>query len=187
MTPVPWMRFAGDVGDDFLPELAGHDALHGEIRKGRGDADDVALGDLALEAEQEIGRGEMEEVQRVRLHHLPVVQQAAQLLGGRRQRAEAGDNIHRLGRCEQMADRADAAEALPRDRNLPIRPAPDEDLEAAELDDVQPDLMDPVLLVEEDRHFPMALDAGDRLDGDAAKLVRRLGGFEVEHGQSLQS
>ena len=83
------MRLPAMWRDDFLPELARHDALHGEIGKGRGDADDVALGDLALEAEQEIGRGEMEEVQRVRLHDLPVVQQAAQLLGRRRQRADS--------------------------------------------------------------------------------------------------
>ena len=119
----------------------------------------------------------MEEVQRVRLHDLAVVQQAAQLLGGRRQRAVAGDEVHRLGRGEEVADRADAAEPLHRDRHLPVRPALDEDLEAAKLDDVQPDLMDAVLVVEQDRHLAVALDAGDRLDGDAAQLVRGLRRF----------
>ena len=171
------MRFPAIWRDDFLPELAGQHALLGEIGERRGDADDVALGDLALEAEQEIGRGEMEEMQRVRLHDLAVMQQAAQLLRGRRQRAEAGDEVHRLGRREEMADRADAAQALHRDRNLPVRPASDEDLEAAELDDMEPDLMNPVLLVEEDRHFAVSLDARDRLDRDAAQLVRAIGRF----------
>ena len=80
---------ADDVADDLLPELARQHALLGEIGEGGGDADDVALGDLALEAEQQVGRGEMEEVQRVRLHDLPVMQQAAQLLGGRGQRADS--------------------------------------------------------------------------------------------------
>ena len=56
------------------------------------------------------------------------------------------------------------------------RPA-DEDLEAAKLDDVQPDLMDAILVVEQDRHFAVALDPGDRLDGDAAKLVGATGRF----------
>ena len=133
--------FSGDMGDDFLPELAGEHALPGEIGEGRRDPNDVAFGDFALEAEQEIGRREMEEVQRVRLHQLAIMQEAAQLLRRRRQRAEAGDKVHRLGRRDEVADRADAAEALHRDRNLPVWPAPDEDLEPAELDDVEPDLM----------------------------------------------
>ena len=52
---------------------------------------------------------------------------------------------------------------------------------------MQPDLMNSVLRVEEDRHLAMPLDPGDRLDGDATQLLRRLGGFEVEHGYSPQS
>ena len=174
-----------DVADHLLPELARHDAALGEIGEGRGDADDVALGDLALEAEQQVGRGEMKEVQRMRLHDLAVVQQAPQLLRRRRQRSEARDEVHRLGGGEQVTDRADAAEALHRDRNFPIGPPADEDLEAAKLDDVQPDLMDAILLVEQDRHLAVAFDPGDGLDGDATQLVGRLGGFEVEHGAAL--
>ena len=129
----------------------------------------------------------MEEVQRMRLHQLPVVQEPAELLGGRRQRAIAGDDIHRLGRREQVANRADAAEALHGDRNFPIRPALGEDLEAAKLDNMQPDLMDPVLPVEEDRHPAVALDPGHGFDGDAAQLLRCLRSFEVEHERSSQS
>ena len=98
MTPVPWMRLPDDMPDDLLAELAGQDSLPGEIGKGGGDADDVALGDLALEAEQQVGRREMKEVQRMRLDDLPVMQQAAELLGGRGQRSVAGDDVHRLGR-----------------------------------------------------------------------------------------
>jgi hypothetical protein len=175
--------FPGDVRNDFLSELAHEHALFGEIGKGRGDADDVAFGDLALETEQQVGRGKVEEMQRVRLDNLPIVEEAAQLLGGRCQGPEAGDDVHRLGRRQEVAHRADAAQALHRDRNFPVGPPTDEDFEAAKLDDMQPDLMNPILLVEEDRHLAVSLDPGDGLDGDAAQLVRRLGGFEIEHGE----
>ena len=174
-----------DVANDFLPELARHHAAPREIGESSGDAEDVALGDLALEAEQQVGRGEMKEMQRVRLNDLPVVQEAPKLLRRRRERPVTGDEVHRLGRGEEMADRADAAEALHRDRNFPVGPAANEDLEAAKLDDMQPHLMDAILGVEQDRDLAMAFDAGDRLDGDAAKLVGRLGGFEVQHGGAL--
>ena len=183
--PGSMNALSGDMGNHLLPELARHDALDGKIGEGLGDADDVAFGDLAFEAEQQIGRREVKEVQRMRLHHLTVVQQAPQLLRRRRQRTEAGDEVHRLGRRDQVAHRADAAEALHRDRDLPVRPARDERLEAPELHDVQPDLMNPILLVEEDRHLAVPLDPGERLDGDATELLGRLGGFEVEHGQGL--
>ncbi len=48
---------AGNMADDFLPEFAGQHALSREIGIGAGDADDVALGDLAGEAKQQVGRG----------------------------------------------------------------------------------------------------------------------------------
>ena len=172
---------ADDVADDFLAPLARHHAALGEIREGRRDADDVALADLAVETEQQIGRSEMEEVQRVRLHDLPIMQQAAQLLGGRGQRAVAGDQVHRLAGGDVMADRADAAQALHDDRHFPERPPFDEDFEAAELDDMEADLMDPVLLVEQDRDLAVPFDAGHRFDRDPAQLVRRLRSFEIEH------
>src|SRR5579863_9516367 len=115
----------------------------------------------------------MEEVQRVRLYDLAIMQEAAEPFRRRRQRAKAGDEVHRLGRRDEMAHRTDAAEALHRNGHLPVRSALDEDLEAAELDDMEPDLMNPVLRVEEDRHLAMPLDTGDRLDGDPTQLLRR--------------
>ena len=61
----------------------------------------------------------------------------------------------------------------------------DEDLETTELDDIEPDLMNPVLLIEENRHLAVSLDARDRLDGDTAQLMRRLGGFQIERARAL--
>ena len=89
------------------------------------------------------GEHEVEEVQGVRLEDLPVVHQPAHLLGRRRELLAADDAVHRLGRRQVVADRADAAQPLHQDRHLPEGPALDEALEAAELDDVQAGLHAP--------------------------------------------
>jgi hypothetical protein len=82
--PVPCTRLPA-VADDLLAELAQQHALAGDVGVGLGHADDVALGGLRVEAEQQVGRGQVEEVQGVRLQHLAVVHQPPQLLGaGRR-------------------------------------------------------------------------------------------------------
>jgi hypothetical protein len=74
--------------------------------------------------------------------------------------------VHRLGRRQVVADRADAAQPLHQHRDLPERPALDEALEAAELHDVQPGLLHLLCLVEQDRDLAVSFDAGDRLDDD---------------------
>ena len=80
-----------------------------------------------------------------------------------------------------VADRADAAQPLHHDRNLPIGAAFDKSLEAAKFDDVQADLMDLVVVVEQDRDLAVTFDAGDRIDGDAAQFFGMGGGFESGH------
>jgi hypothetical protein len=84
---------------------------------------------------------EVEKMQHMALHHLAVMHQPAHLLRRGRQ-CRRRDHVHRLGRGEVVADRADAAQPLHDDRHLPQQPAADEALEAAELDDVQPRLVD---------------------------------------------
>ena len=116
------------------------------------------------------GDAQMEEMQRVRLQHLAVMHQAAQLLGRRRQPSGADDDVERLGGGQMMRHRADAAQALHHDRHLPVGPALDEFLEAAELDDVQAHLVHLVLLVEQDRDLAVALDARHGIDRDAAQV-----------------
>ena len=61
--------------DHFLPVFAQQHALLGQPGFGGGDADDVALRDFGIETEQQVGRGQMEEVQRVRLQDLAEMQQ----------------------------------------------------------------------------------------------------------------
>ena len=124
MTPVPWMRLPAIWRMTSWPNLRVSTPCLARSGKAAATPMMLRLRDLALEAEQEVGRGEMEEVQRVRLDDLPVVQQPAQLLRRRRQGPEARDEVHRLGRGEQMADRADAAQPLHGDRHFPVRAGP---------------------------------------------------------------
>ena len=70
-----------------------------------------------------------------------------------------------------VTHRADPAQPLHQDRQLPERPPLDETFETAEFDDVKPRLSDPVLLVEQQGHFAVTLDPGEGLDDDS------LGGF----------
>ena len=58
-------------------------------------------------------------------------------------------------------NRADAAEALHDDRDLPHEPSPDEAFEAPELDDMQPRLVHISVGIEMDRHLAVALDPRD--------------------------
>ena len=139
---------------------------------------DVALLDRRVETEQEVGGGEIEEVQGVRLEDLSVVHQAAHLLAGRRQPVDAQNSVHRLGGAEVMAHRADAAQALHQNRYLAERTALYEALEAAKLDDVQAGAQHVVALVEVDGDLAVSLDPGDRFDHDPLAVGN-------DHGISL--
>ncbi len=150
--------------DDLLAVLAHHHGLHGQLGILGRHADDVADGGIGIEPEKQVGRRQVEEVQRVRLVHLPVVHQAAQLFRGGRQLLAAHDEVHRLGRSQVVADRADAAQPLDENRDFPEEPALNEPLEAAKLHDVQAGLHDLAALVEQDGDFSVTLDAGNGLD-----------------------
>lgn len=65
--------FAGDGFDNFLAELAHEDTFLGEGFIRFDDGHDVALGGWGIGAEEEIGGGEVEEVQGVRLENLTIV------------------------------------------------------------------------------------------------------------------
>ena len=58
----------------------------------------VATG--AVEAEQQVGRRQVEEVQRVGLVGLAVVHEPAHLFRGRGELVRADDDVHRLGGAE---------------------------------------------------------------------------------------
>ena len=177
--PGAMHALAGGDADHFLPELAQQHAAPGDFRVRGGDADDIALGDVAVESEQQVRRAQVEEVQRMRLQHLAIVHQAAEFLGGRRQLFGADDDVERLRGGQVVRYRADAAQALDHDRHFPVWATLDEFLEAAELDDVQAHLMHLVLLVEQDGDLAVALDARHGIDRDAAQLFGMFGGFKL--------
>ena len=173
----------GDA-DHLLAELAQHHALARGLGVGQGHADDVALRDVGTEAEQQVGRGQVEEVQRVALNDLAVMHQPADAVGSLGHRPAADHAVQRLGRGQVVRDRADAAQALHHHRHLPVGPADDELLEAAELDDVQAHLLQTLLVVEQQRDLAMAFDARDRVDHDAAQALQVGRGFERAGGVS---
>ena len=182
---------AGSGLDHFLAESPHHHSLHCQVGILGGDRQHVALGGRrrkragrgAVGAEEQVRTGQMEEMERVALEDLAAVHQPPDLLGGGSQLLAAHDPVHGLGGGQVVADGADSAQPLDDHRHFPIRPAQDEPLEAAELDDVQPRFLHLVVLVHEDRHLAVAFDAGHRLDGvlDGLPRSRAFGG---DHGVS---
>ena len=108
----------------------------------------------------------MEEAQRVALDDLAEVHQPAQLVGGGRD-VDGHDGVAGLGRGEQMADRADAADARGDAGHFAVGPAFAEFLEAAEFDDVELGVGHVAGVVHEDADLGMALDAGHGINDDA--------------------
>jgi hypothetical protein len=151
--------------NDVLAEAAQADAGAAQVGPGGGHAEDVALGGVGLHAQQQIGRREMEEAQRVRLHHLGQVQHAPQLRGGMRN-AHRHDGFAGLGRGEQVRDRADAADARHQAGHLVERPALGELLKAAHLGDVEVRVLHLALVVELDGDLAVAFEARNGIDGD---------------------
>jgi hypothetical protein len=75
---------SGGRQDDLLAELAQEDGPGRQLLVEGDDADDVAHGRVGVHAQEKVRRGEMEEVQGMRLEHLAVVHEPAHLLRRRR-------------------------------------------------------------------------------------------------------
>ena len=182
---------AGGDADDLLTVLAQQHPLFGDVGMVLDDADEVAVGDGVIEAEQQVRRGQVEEMQGVGLEGLAQVHEAADLVRRGREFIDADQLVGGLGGGQMMADRADAAQALHQHRQFPVGPALDEFLEAPELDDVQAGLVDAPVGVLQQGDLAVTLDPGQGIDGDAGEaggLGRRLqaGDFRVAvHGGIL--
>ena len=74
----------------------------------------------------------------------------------------------------------DAAQALYHHWHLPVGAPLDEFFEAAEFDNVQPDLMHLILIVQQNRHLAVALHARYRVDDNAPQVFGVLGSFKRE-------
>ena len=152
--------------DDFLAELAQADAGAGEVGVGGDQAEDVALRRRGVPAEQEVRRAQVEEAQRMALDDLAEVHQPAQLVGGGRD-VDGHDGVAGLGRGEQVADGADAADARGDAGHFAVGPAFAELLESAEFHDVEDGVGHVARVVHENADLGVALDAGDGVDDDA--------------------
>ena len=159
--------------DDLLAKLAQADAVARQLGILLRHSKDVAVRGIGVHAEQQVRRGKMEEAQRVRLHDLRQSEDAAQFVG-RRRNSDRQQRVAGLGGRDQMADRADAADARHQRRHLVKRTALAELLEAAELGDVEARVLDPPVFVQMQRDLGMAFDAGNRIDDDGAALLHEV-------------
>ena len=89
--------------------------------------------------------------------------------------------IELKGLVEEWQARADAAEALHHHGNFPVGASLDEFFEAAELDNVQADLLDVVVIVEQQGDLAVAFDARNRFDGNALEFFGVGGGGHGGH------
>ena len=105
----------------------------------------------------------MEEAERMRLQHLRVVDEPALLFGGGRD-LHAQQHVARLRTGENVAHRADAADARHDAGHLGERPAFHELLEAAEFGDVKLRGFHLARVVEMNGDFGVAFDAGHGLN-----------------------
>ena len=131
-------------------------------------ADDVAPGWIGVDAEQEVGRGEVEEADSACDCTI-----WARLMSRRRSAPAGGGSTARividgLRGGYEVAHRADAADARHDGRHLVHGSTLGDALEATELRDVEAGVSDLALLIELDGDLGVALDAGDRIDDDGA-------------------
>ncbi len=127
------------------------------------DAQDVALGRVGLGPHDEVGAGQDVEVGRVVGHVEGVVEQLAQLAPGRRH-LDAEDVVDGLGGGHVVRLGADAADARRDAGELLDGTAQAEALEAAQLGDLEVDVLHGVVVVDEDLDLAVAFEAGDGID-----------------------
>ena len=145
--------------------------------------DDVALLRRRLRADDEVRAAQDVDVQRVVLQHEGVIDQFADLAGGGR-RLDLVEVVERLGRGHVMRRGAHAADAAGDLRHLLGRSAVAEDLEAAQLRDLQIRVLHVALVVEEDVNLAVPFEAGD---GVNRHVAARSGGGSMARGRELRS
>ncbi len=173
--------------DDVLAEAAQPYASATQLRSSGGYAEDVPLGRIGLHAQQQVGRGQMEETKRVRLDHLRQVQHAAQLRGSMRN-AHGHDGFAGLGRGQQVRDGADTADARRDAGHLVEWTALGESLESTHLGYMKVRVFNFALRVQLDRDLAMSFEAGYRIDRDGLAHYRTPwgSGSKAGEGRNIQ-
>ena len=107
----------------------------------------------------------MEEAQGMRLQDLRQIQDFAQVNSCVRD-LDRQQRVTCLSRCDQVADRADAAYAGSDGRHFGERPSLDQLLKTAKLGDVEACGADVPRLVQLNGYLAVSLDSGNRVDGN---------------------
>src|SRR3954447_2186218 len=111
----------------------------------------------------------MEETQRVRLHDLGEVHDTTEFLGGHGD-ADGEDGVAGFGGCDEMADRADAANTGHDGGHLGEGTSFDDLLETANLCDVKMCVVDLSGFVELESDLSVAFNARDGFDGQCRHI-----------------
>ncbi len=159
------MRSPASSLDRLLTEPAQRDAVPGDFRVVLDHAEQIPPRRIGIEPQQQIGRRQMKEAQRVRLDDLTAMHDFPQLHCGRRDR-HAHDRLARLGRGDQVADRANPADPRGDRGHLIEWPAFHEFFEAAQLGDVEEGFRDLAVIVEMNADLRVTFDPRDRVDDD---------------------
>lgn len=142
-------------------------------------AHDVAFRRVSIEPEDQVGTGQHEEVQRVRVDEVAHVEKLAHQLG-RRRRVDAQGVLQRLHRRQVVRGRTDSADAGRDLGHLLGFHAHEYPFEAAKFvhDEIRPSDAPGVVQVE--RHARVAFDARHRVDCQRAS-------HQLSPGRSIQS
>ena len=169
--------------DDLLSELPQPDTVPRQLRISFEDSPQIALRRIGIHAQQQIGRRKMKNAERVRLHNLRHVENAAQLVG-RRRNTNREQSVTRFGGGYQMADRADAANPRHQRRHFGEGTPLAQLFETAKLGDVEARVRHFPLFVKMQRDLGVALDAGHWIDDDGS-FLRHCLGSEARSGTQL--
>ena len=158
---------AADQLDHAVAAAARLDHLAADLEAHLADhAEQVALGDRRVRAEDDVRPAEHVEVRGV-VGHVEGAEHELAQQACRPRRLDAVDRVGGLGRGQVVCLGAHAADAIGQDGHLLDRPADAEGLEAAQLGHLEVRSLHVARVIEEDLDLAVAFEAGDRVDGQA--------------------
>ena len=149
--------------DDILTECAQLDAFYRQVRELLDQSDYVASGRVALHSEQQVGRAQVKEAERVALRVLSVIDQTAQLIC-RRRNPGAQNAVAGFCGCQHMTDRANTADSHGDARHFRESAPHTKLLETPELDHLELRVGYKPCVIQVNRYLSVALDSSDRFD-----------------------
>ena len=165
---------AAEISDDLpQPPARGDDALARFEPDLLDHPDDIALRGRRLGSDDKVGSAEDKDMQGMVFEHEGVIDQLAEL-AARRGGLDLVEVVERLGGGHVVGGGADPAYSAGDLRHVLGRAAKAKHLEPAQLGHLHVSPFHVALVIQEDVNLAVALEAGDRLDEDAAPLA--LGG-----------